>query len=190
MSVAGVVLAAGAGSRFGGPKALAADPDGTRWLPRAVQSLRAGGCEPVIVVLGASEDEARTLVGNTVVVATASGWATGISSSIATALETVASLPEVDAIAIVPVDVPSLSAAMVARLIGAKPDDRHALRQATFEGRPGHPVIIGRSHWRALAAQLAGQEARDAGAREYLAAHGVLELECSDLGSGDDVDAR
>jgi CTP:molybdopterin cytidylyltransferase MocA len=79
---------------------------------------------------------------------------------------------------------------MLARLVGARPVERNALRQATFGGRPGHPVVIGRSHWPALAAHLAVQEARDAGAREYLVAHGVTELECSDLGSGDDVDAR
>jgi hypothetical protein len=51
-------------------------------------------------------------------------------------------------------------------------------------------VVIGRNHWSSLAAHLAAQPDPDAGARDYLAAHGVLELECSDLGSGDDVDAR
>ncbi len=190
MNVAGVVLAAGAGSRFGGPKALAADPDGTRWLPRAVQTLRDGGCERVIVVLGASVDEARTLVEASVVMTVATAWATGMSASIMAALDEVSGFADVDAVVIVPVDVPSLSAAMVARLIGATPVERNALRQATFAGRPGHPVVIGRSHWRQLAAHLSVQEARDAGAREYLVAHGVTELECSDLGSGDDVDAR
>ncbi len=190
MSVAGVVLAAGAGSRFGGPKALAADPDGTRWLPRAVQTLRDGGCERVLVVLGASAEEARTLLDDTVGVTIASAWATGMSASITAGLDALTGFADVDAVAIVPVDVPSLSAAMVARLIGAKPVERNALRQATFEGRPGHPVVIGRSHWSTLTAQLASQTARDAGARAFLVAHGVLELECSDLGSGDDVDAR
>ena len=190
MSVAGVVLAAGAGSRFGGPKALAADPDGTRWLPRAVQTLRDGGCERVVVVLGASAHEARALLDDAVTVTVAAEWATGMSSTIMAALREVAEFADVDAVAIVTVDVPSLSAAMVARLIGARPVERNALRQATFGGRPGHPVVIGRSHWPALAAHLAVQEARDAGAREYLVAHGVTELECSDLGSGDDVDAR
>jgi hypothetical protein len=51
-------------------------------------------------------------------------------------------------------------------------------------------VVIGRNHWSPLTAHLAAQQDPDAGARDYLAAHGVLELECSDLGSGDDVDAR
>jgi molybdenum cofactor cytidylyltransferase len=190
VTVAGIVLAAGAGTRFGGPKALAADPDGTRWLPRAVQILRDAGCETVIVVLGASADDARALLDDTVVVTTATAWATGISASIAVGLAAAADVPEIDAVAIIPVDVPSLSAAMVARVVGATPVGRDAVRRAVFSGRPGHPVVIGRTHWGPLAAHLAVQADPDAGAREYLVAHGVLELECSDLGSGDDVDAR
>lgn len=190
MTVAGVVLAAGAGTRFGGPKALASDPDGTRWLPRAVGALRDGGCERVIVVLGAAANQARELVDDTVTIVTAAGWATGVSASIAAGLATATAVPDIDAVAIVPVDVPSLCAAMVARLIGAKPAERDALRRAVFAGRPGHPVVIGRNHWAALAAHLDAQADPDAGARDYLLAHSVLELECSDLGSGDDVDSR
>ena len=51
-SVAGLVLAAGEGRRFGGPKAPAVI-DGERLVDRAVRVLRAGGCDPVYVVLGA-----------------------------------------------------------------------------------------------------------------------------------------
>ncbi len=190
MTVAGVVLAAGAGTRFGGPKALAADPDGTHWLPRTVSVLRDGGCEPVIVVLGAAAPHARELVDDSVTLVTAATWATGISASIAAGLEAAAEFPGVDAVAIVPVDVPSLSAAMVARLVGATPVGRNELRRATFAGRPGHPVVIGREHWGPLAAHLGAQADPDAGARDYLAAHEVRQLECADLGSGDDVDSR
>jgi CTP:molybdopterin cytidylyltransferase MocA len=190
VTVAGIVLAAGAGTRFGGPKSLAADPDGTLWLPRAVQTLRDGGCETVIAILGASAVAARALLDDTVVVTIATAWSTGISASIAAGLDAASEVADIDAVAIVPVDVPSLSAAMVARVVGATPVEGDALRRASFSGRPGHPVVIGRNHWSSLAAHLAAQPDPDAGARDYLAAHGVLELECSDLGSGDDVDAR
>ena len=190
MTVAGVVLAAGAGTRFGGPKVLAADPDGARWLPRAVGALRDGGCDTVIVVLGAAASRARELLDHTVTVVTAEDWARGISASIAAGLEAAAESPAIDAVAIVPVDVPSLSPAMVARLIGATPVEPDALRRAVFAGRSGHPVVIGRNHWAPLAAHLGDQADPDAGARDYLVAHGVQELECSDLGSGDDVDSR
>jgi CTP:molybdopterin cytidylyltransferase MocA len=60
--VCGLVLAAGAGTRFGGPKALAREPDGTPWIALAVRMLRAAGCDPVLIALGASADEARPLV--------------------------------------------------------------------------------------------------------------------------------
>src|SRR5699024_12122678 len=53
--VQGLLLAAGAGRRMGMPKALKTDPDGTPWLRRAVEVLRAGGCGDVTVVLGACE---------------------------------------------------------------------------------------------------------------------------------------
>ena len=48
----GVLLAAGAGRRAGGPKALRVDADGTSWLLRSIAVLRDGGCAAVIVVLG------------------------------------------------------------------------------------------------------------------------------------------
>ena len=51
--VAGLLLAAGAGRRFGGPKALA-EIDGEPLVLRALKALRAAGCSPVRVVLGAA----------------------------------------------------------------------------------------------------------------------------------------
>jgi CTP:molybdopterin cytidylyltransferase MocA len=62
VTVCGVVLAAGAGTRFGGPKALARTAAGEPWLALAVGTLRAAGCEPVVVVLGTGADEAEPLV--------------------------------------------------------------------------------------------------------------------------------
>jgi CTP:molybdopterin cytidylyltransferase MocA len=166
MSVAGLVLAAGGGVRFGGPKALGRDPDGTFWLRRATDSLRAGGCESVY--------------GESAVVV-AADWAAGASASLAAGL---AALPaSAEAVAIVTVDVPSLSAAMVERL--SADADADTLRQASFHGRPGHPVVIGRSHWAAVRESLHG----DVGARPYLLSHGVTMVRCEDLGSGEDVDS-
>ena len=48
------MLAAGAGARFGGPKALAREPDGTPWVVLAVRMLKDAGCDLVLVALGAS----------------------------------------------------------------------------------------------------------------------------------------
>jgi CTP:molybdopterin cytidylyltransferase MocA len=192
-AVAGIVLAAGAGSRFGRPKALVESPDAGSWLANAVRSLLGGGCSPVIVVLGAAADLAgeslRRFFGesDSVRVVRADDWQSGMAASLRRALVAAADLsPVPDAVAIVTVDVPSLGPAEVRRLVGPEPDavGPGTLRQAVFSGRPGHPVVIGRAHWAALADSATG----DVGARPYLVQHGVRLVDCSDLGSGADVD--
>ncbi|SDJ99503.1 molybdenum cofactor cytidylyltransferase [Cryobacterium psychrotolerans] len=198
--IAGLLLAAGAGSRHGSPKALRRGDDGRPWLLRAIDALREGGCSPVIVVLGARGDEAESLLpgrgetparGGGLVVVHAVDWAEGVSASLRAGLAAAAALePAPAAVAVVPVDVPDLDGRVVARLIGAGDDDDatsvgpDTLRQAGFDGRPGHPVVIGRRHWAPLGERLAG----DTGARPYLVEHGVRMIDCADLGTGADVD--
>jgi CTP:molybdopterin cytidylyltransferase MocA len=58
------------------------------------------------------------------------------------------------------------------------------LARATYHGRPGHPVLLGRDHWTGAAGSAAG----DKGARDYLATHDVREVDCGDLATGRDVD--
>ncbi len=58
MSVAGVLLAAGSGTRYGGPKALAVSGDRT-WLEIVIGTLRESGCRPVVAVLGAGAAAAQ-----------------------------------------------------------------------------------------------------------------------------------
>src|SRR5256714_6822605 len=53
-AVAGVLLAAGQGSRFGRPKALV-ELDGQTLAERGVTMLRAGGTDPVLIVTGAAQ---------------------------------------------------------------------------------------------------------------------------------------
>ncbi|MBF4631988.1 NTP transferase domain-containing protein [Clavibacter michiganensis subsp. phaseoli] len=190
--IAGVVLAAGAGTRFGGPKALATHPDGTPWLATAVRALADGGCSPVLVALGASADEAAALLGTLpeadgALVVRADDWADGMSASLRAALRAAAALdPPPVALAVVPVDVPDLDAATVRRTLDTAPVDSSTLRQAVFRGRPGHPALLGRDHWQPLADEVHG----DAGARAYLAAHGALLVETADRSTGEDVDRR
>ena len=80
--VSGLVLAAGAGTRAGGPKALRRDEAGSPWLQLAVTALRAGGCADVTVVLGAGAAEARSLVPDDVAVVVADDWQQGLSASL------------------------------------------------------------------------------------------------------------
>lgn len=89
---------------------------------------------------------------------------------------------EVVAAMIVPVDVPDGNPLTVRRLLAQA--DASALVRSVFDGRPGHPVLIGRDHWAPLADSLTG----DSGASEYLSAHDALRIECGDLEAGDDID--
>lgn len=176
--VTGIVLAAGAGTRAGGPKALLRMPNGTPWLAVATETLLAGGCSRVIVVLGAQDRIARPLVplDDRVTTVVAMEWERGMSESLRTGL----AAADGGAALITLVDLPTLPVSVVRRVLAAP----GALRQATFEGRPGHPVYLAAEHWVPLAATLSG----DRGARAYLVEHGVDEVECSDLWDGVDRD--
>jgi len=207
--VVGIVLAAGAGTRMGRPKALVVGSDGEPWLRRAARTLGAGGCTEVVVVLGAAADRARLLIPTpsppdresaptasaSVSASTAStptvplhvvaidDWETGISASLRAGLDAARSRGATAAV-ITLVDLPDLTVAAVHRMLAPAPHPT-TLRQAAYDGRPGHPVVIGRDHLDALSATLHG----DTGARPYLKAHGVDLVDCSDLGGGDDVDS-
>jgi CTP:molybdopterin cytidylyltransferase MocA len=183
VSPAGLLLAAGAGSRMGLPKALVHDGEES-WLARSVAVLRDGGCEEVTVVLGAAADEATPLLdGLGVDVAVAADWAEGMSASLRAGLR---ALPgDTEAAVVLLVDLPDLTPEVVRRVVaaGAGPGD---LARASYGGRPGHPVLLGRDHWAAVADTARG----DRGARDYLEAAGAALVECGDLATGRDVDAR
>jgi CTP:molybdopterin cytidylyltransferase MocA len=183
LTAEGLLLAAGAGSRMGMPKALMVDDDGTSWLRRAVSALHDGGCSHVVVVLGAMSDEARLLLddidGDVVV---ADGWEQGLASSLRAGLRSLD--PEVDAALVSLVDLPDVDAAVVNRVL-AEATQPTVLARATYDGRPGHPVLLGRDHWRAVIETAAGDE----GAKGYLAGRHPLLIECGDLAGGHDVDS-
>ena len=82
--VAGVLLAAGEGSRFGQPKALV-ELNGQTLAERGVNLLRAGGADPILVVVGAAPVE---LAGTHTVYNPQ--WRTGMGSSLRAALQALA----------------------------------------------------------------------------------------------------
>lgn len=183
MGLHGLLLAAGSGSRMGRPKALVRDPDGTSWLRRAVGVLQEGGCEAVTVVLGAGADDAEPLLDGTgVQVVVADDWSEGMGASLRAGLR---ALDGSDAVAVVVmlVDLPDVTASVV-RHVAAEVTRPDQLARASYDGRPGHPVVIGRDHWTAVAGQVGG----DQGARTYLDAHGVRDIDCGGLATGRDRD--
>lgn len=166
---------------MGRPKALVA-LGGRPLLVRALEALRAGGCDPLVVVLGASADEAAALVPDGVQVVVAPDWAEGMGASLRAGL---AALGPATAALVHLVDLPGVGAPAIARLVAAAAEGPEVLARAAYDGVPGHPVLLGRAHWDAVRAAAVG----DAGARAYLAGHPALRLvECGDLATPDDVD--
>lgn len=181
-SVAGLLLAAGEGRRFGGPKALARDDDGTSWLLRSVQALRP--CDGIVVVLGAGAEQAAALLPMSVARVRADDWAQGMGASLRAGLGALEETDH-DAALVTLVDLPDVGGDVVLRLLGiARGSD--VLARAAYDGVPGHPVLIGRDHWSGVGATASG----DRGARDYLATHDVTLVECGDLATGVDVDSR
>jgi CTP:molybdopterin cytidylyltransferase MocA len=81
------------------------------------------------------------------------------------------------------VDTPGLNAAVVRRVAALAGAD--VLARATYDGTPGHPVLLGSAHFGALVGDAGG----DVGARDYLNSHETRTVECADLADGTDVDA-
>jgi len=177
-----LVLAAGAGRRFGMPKALVRHRGGL-FVEHAAATLVAAGCRPVLVVLGAAADRVRaaadlpgvSLVDNP-------QWTSGMGSSLAVGLDELGRTSDAGAVVVLPVDTPGVSVDAVLRVRAlAGPG---TLARATYRGAPGHPVLIGRDHWPGVRASAAG----DVGARDYFRRHAPVEVPCEDVADGRDVD--
>ena len=174
-SAAGVVLAAGAGERFGGPKAPFVY-EGERLVDRSVRILKESGCDPIFVILGAWEgnvDDALVIVNH--------GWEEGMGSSLRIGLKWVNATTTADDAVITLVDLPGLTREAVVRVRNAP----GGLAVATYDGTRGHPVRVPREHFRALIDTVAGDE----GARSFLKGRDDIEfVEVGDLASGADLD--
>ncbi len=175
--VAGVLLAAGEGTRLGTPKALV-ELGGRRLVDRGADLLRDGGAAPVLVVTGA----APVAVPDVILVPNPD-WPTGMGSSLAAGLRAVPG--ECTAAVIALVDQPLIGPEAVRRLLSAHRAGAE-LAVAAYHGRARNPVLLARRHWAGVIAAADG----DTGARPYLRAHpGLVTLvECADVGAPDDVD--
>ena len=176
--VAGVLLAAGEGSRLGQPKALV-ELGGQTLAERGVALLRAGGADPVLVVTGAApvEIDGARAVHNP-------DWRSGMGSSLVAGLRALGETGSGAAV-IALADQPLVGAEAVRRRIAAYRAGA-SVAVAAYAGKPRNPVLIAREHWAAVTELAAG----DTGARPFLRARPdlVTLVECGDTGSPDDVD--
>ncbi|MEV4441722.1 nucleotidyltransferase family protein [Streptomyces sp. NPDC049577] len=184
---AGLVLAAGGGRRLGGrPKALL-ERGGRPLVELAVAALLEGGCGLVQVVLGAgaAEVRARAVLPGGVVLVENEQWREGMGSSLRAGLASLAGT-RADAAVVTLVDQPFIGARAVARVLAAHRAGAD-LVTAAYGGIRGHPVLLGRAHWAAVAHSAAG----DRGARAYLREHAgaLVAVECGDVAAPDDIDA-
>jgi nicotine blue oxidoreductase len=197
--VAGILLAAGEGSRLGQPKALVVIR-GQSLARRGIGLLQAGGATPVIVVTGAAQldpaqldaaqlDPAPLGTGTSdgalpgVISVHNARWQTGMGSSLAVGLAAVPG--ECTAAVLALADQPLVGPEAVRRLIAAHAAGAPVV-VACYEGQPRNPVLISREYWAEVAELAAG----DVGARPFLRAHPelVTQIECGDTGRPDDID--
>ncbi len=173
---------------MGTPKALLYDDQGRSFLERSLGVLGEGGCDSLCVVLGAGADEAAAIIEGAgsrpaANVVLAPDWAEGMGASLRAGLRAAADTVA-DCALVSLVDLPDVGATVVARVLEQAPPGRAVLARASYDGVPGHPVLIGREHWDGVVASARG----DRGARDYLREHPPVLVECGDLATGRDVD--
>jgi CTP:molybdopterin cytidylyltransferase MocA len=175
--IAGLILAAGGGERFGPEPKLLADYRGRPLVEHAIAAQCAvPGLERIVVVLGARADELLATVdfGRAEPVV-CERWSDGQAASLRCGLEALSGSGKV---LVTLGDEPLITPTVIARMAAEPPGAR-----AVYEGVPGHPVVLGPEQFDAI-----GQLTGDRGARALLG-DGPL-IECGELGSARDVDTH
>lgn len=187
-SFAGLILAAGASSRMGRPKALL--PIGAlTFVSRVAATMAEGGVGPLVVVAAASRTEIRVALAGivhkqAVTVVQNPRPNNGQLSSLIVGLDALEHL-DVDGFLMCPVDIPLFTAGTVAALIAAARSSGAAIVRPSSAGRHGHPVLFARRTFADLRqADLA------AGARTVVRAYAsdTLDVEVDDQGAFIDID--
>jgi CTP:molybdopterin cytidylyltransferase MocA len=160
--IAGVVLAAGAASRFGEPKQ-------GLLLPRVLARLGETSLDEIVVVSGAHEVDpgAARLVA-------CPHWERGPGASLRCGLAALSW--DTEAAVVCLADGPNLAPAAVERVVDAWRAKGGHVVSASYSGHRGHPVVLGRSAWASVP---------DEGMRALPATL----VPCDDLGWPGDVDS-
>jgi molybdenum cofactor cytidylyltransferase len=180
--IAGAILAAGEGRRFGGPKQLA-DLDGRPLLEYAIRAMVAvPAIERIAVVIGSHAEEIREQVdvydAEWVV---CEEWREGMAASLRAAIRALEP-DDPEALVITLGDQPFITPQVIAAIL-TEVDDGDLAARAVYDGQPGHPVIVTRD-----LLPVFGEVRGDEGARRVLEARGVRRWECGHLCRNDDVD--
>ncbi|MGQ0678882.1 MAG: nucleotidyltransferase family protein [Actinomycetota bacterium] len=162
---AGIVLAAGSSSRLGQPKQLL-ELEGRPLVQHAVDAVEGAGLFDVVVVLGhrAEEVQRSAIFGSNTRVVVNPDYLQGQATSLRTGLQ--AMRPGAGSALVILGDQPAIDAAKVRAVVDGYASSQKPVVQATYSGKPGHPVLFDRSLW----AELIAVEG-DRGAREVLKGH-------------------
>jgi molybdenum cofactor cytidylyltransferase len=181
--VAIAILAAGRGSRLGGdlPKPLV-ELRGRPLVGWALEAATTSGLRPVVLVVGHGRAAVTRAATEGVVVVRSRRWRRGIARSLRAALEALGPWAQVGAVCVGLADQPLVGADAYRRLAAAYRKGA-TLAVATYRGRRGNPVLLGRRLW-GEARQLDG----DVGARALMGEHDVVDVDCTDTGEASDVD--
>jgi CTP:molybdopterin cytidylyltransferase MocA len=176
--ICGLILAAGAGTRFGNKPKQLAKLDGRPLLDHAIAAQCAvAELERIAVVLGAYGEEILSRIDfKRAEPVICERWADGQAASLRCGIEYLTDGAHVNKVIVTLGDQPRIRPELIARFLEEPPGTR-----ATYDGRPGHPVVLGPVQMRAIA-RLHG----DRGARELL--RGGATIECGRLGAARDVD--
>ncbi len=181
--ISAILLAAGAGSRFGGGKLLAPF-DGKTLIEVTLSGLREAPVDEIIVVVGKQPEELRSVCepyGTRIV--KNPGWEEGMSTSVRAGLEALDL--EARAAALLLADQPLIGKEAVARLVAAF-EEGAKVAVATYGGSPRNPALFAREVWPLVKRELSGDE----GARRFIRRHPelVTEVPCDGVADPADVD--
>ncbi|MEN2988469.1 molybdopterin-binding/glycosyltransferase family 2 protein [Tistrella sp. BH-R2-4] len=183
-NVAGVVLAAGRGTRMGPPNKLVRQIMGKPLIGHVLDAALESRLRALTVVTGPETDVRLAIGGRPVPVVVNEDPAAGMSLSLSLGL---ADVPEgAEAAVVLLADMPGISARHLDRLIDAyDPDEGRLICVPVYKGRRGNPVLFDRRFFTEMMSQTG-----DRGAREVVRAHEdvVVEVEMPDAAILGDID--
>ncbi len=142
MKTVGIVLAAGESRRMGSPKALLRGTDGVPLAAKQAEILRAGGCDPVAIVLGSEIERIRAELPREWTTVENPRWAQGRASSLQAGI---GAYPDAEGFLFLPVDAVGARPATIRATLAAAASEPTAIWRPTHRGQKGNLLWVPRA---------------------------------------------